>query len=276
MSLRIASRPLLSLAAAFLLGSGSAAAHDFWIEPGDFRPQAGATIPIGLRVGMEFTGEPVARKPERIEWFASFGPQGRQPIEGAAGAEPAGTLRIAAAGIHLVAYRSLPAFIELGAKEFEGYLAEEGLQEIIALRARRGEKGKPGRETYSRCAKALLAAGGARAGGHDRVLGMPLELVPDTSPYDPDGMKTARMRLRLLLRGQPLRGALVAAVRKTEPKRVLTGWTDAAGRVTLALDKPGAWLVKSVHMFEPEAGGKADWESLWTTLTFEIPDGAGD
>jgi len=36
----------------------------------------------------------------------------------------------------------------------------------------------------------------------------------------------------------------------------------AAGRI---------WLVKTVHMVPAPADSGADWESLWASLTFEIP-----
>ena len=42
-------------------------------------------------------------------------------------------------------------------------------------------------------------------------------------------------------------------------------------RVSFAFAKPGAWLVKSVHMVPAPAKSGADWESLWASLTFELP-----
>ena len=35
------------------------------------------------------------------------------------------------------------------------------------------------------------------------------------------------------------------------------------------------WLVKAVHMVQAPAGTDADWESLWASLTFEIPKRPG-
>jgi hypothetical protein len=34
------------------------------------------------------------------------------------------------------------------------------------------------------------------------------------------------------------------------------------------------WLVKAVHI-EPVAAPDADWESLWASLTFELPGAGG-
>jgi hypothetical protein len=43
------------------------------------------------------------------------------------------------------------------------------------------------------------------------------------------------------------------------------------GRASLVLDRPGLWLVKAVHMVPAPEGSGAEWESLWASLTFELP-----
>ena len=40
---------------------------------------------------------------------------------------------------------------------------------------------------------------------------------------------------------------------------------------TFDLTPPGVWLVKAVHMVPAPAASGADWESLWASLTFEVP-----
>jgi len=37
------------------------------------------------------------------------------------------------------------------------------------------------------------------------------------------------------------------------------------------LDRPGLWLIKAVHMVPAPEGSGAEWESLWASLTFELP-----
>jgi hypothetical protein len=43
------------------------------------------------------------------------------------------------------------------------------------------------------------------------------------------------------------------------------------GRAAFRLPQAGVWLVKAVQMI-PFDGGKADWQSFWASLTFEIPE----
>jgi uncharacterized GH25 family protein len=255
--------------AGFLLAS-PAVAHDFWIEPTSLRPRVGEMVGLALRVGQNFRGDPVPRNPELIEKFVAVSRAGEKPVEGVTGRDPAGILRIADPGWVVVGYRSKPKSLELPAEKFEQYLKEEGLEKIIAVRAKRGDSQKPGKEIYSRCAKTLLDANGAvGAGGFDRTLELRLELVPEKSPKEVGGGRT--MPLRLLFEGKPLAGALVVAINRENTEKSFSARSNASGRVIFDLTPAGVWLVKAVHMVPAPPPSGADWESLWASLTFQVP-----
>ena len=257
-----------SLLAASLAGSRAAAAHDFWIEPSSFHPAVGSRLSVGLRVGEHFEGDPVPRADSRIVKFIVASSSGERPIGGLPGTDPAGFLGIDAAGPAVIGYRSSRSPITLEPEKFEKYLADEGLDGVLARRAEMGAKEKPGREVYSRCAKALIAAGGERGSGFDRVLGFTLEIVPLD---DPSRLRRGAMRLRVLYEGRPLSGALVKAISAEEKGKTLSTRSDAKGGVSFALSRRGIWLIKAVHMIPAPAETDADWESLWASLTFEVP-----
>jgi uncharacterized GH25 family protein len=254
--------------ALFAIVAASVHAHDFWIEPSSFRVEPGASVSLALRVGEHFRGEPVARNSARIRRFVVSGPAGEQVVGGEDGADPAGSARLATPGLHLVAYHNSPSSITLEAAQFEPYLEEEGLERIVALRSERGESALPAREIYSRCAKALVLSGSGTTAGYDRRLGLPLELVPEADPY---ASRPGPLPVRILFQGRPLEGALVVALSKDEPGRKLTARSDRDGRVTFDLGGGRTWLVKAVHMLPAAKRSGADWESLWASLTFEIP-----
>jgi hypothetical protein len=65
--------------------------------------------------------------------------------------------------------------------------------------------------------------------------------------------------------------ALVIAFNKTEPTKKIKVRTDRDGRATLKLDRSGIWLVTSVHLFPAPWHTRTQWESLWASLTFELP-----
>jgi uncharacterized GH25 family protein len=268
---------------AALLAFTAAEAHDFWIEPSSFRPAVGSGLRIRLRVGDGFPGEAVARNPDHLKDFFVSGPDGKNtPAVGFGRGDPAGLTRVSAAGTHIIAYTSKGSFSELEAKKFESYLKDEGLEAVSELRSKNGESDKAGRETYRRSVKSIVMAGAGGAEGHDRVLGLPLELVPEKSPYHLGPER--KLALRLLFNGRPLEGALVRAKRriadgekaKGEEERkpeTLSGRTGVKGEVAFTLPRDGFWLITVVHMVPADDKTTADWESYWASLTFDSSEG---
>lgn len=267
--------------AVFLGFSGVAGAHDFWIEPSTHRPSPGARVAATLRIGHHGETATYGRTPAHVEHFVLAGRDGSIAVPGRPGDDPAGRVTVPAAGPWWLAYRSRRSFVELEAAAFEHYLREEGLDRIASLRRGAGLAERPGRETYSRCAKALLWSGdpsGTRAAlaTITTPLGLTLELVPEVDPSRvPLGDTLA---VRLLFESAPVVGALVDATRLAAPTRSASLRTDAAGRVRIPLTHAGTWMLAAVHM-EPAAAGAeppADWESWWASLTFAVQTGAAE
>ena len=244
-------------------------AHDFWIEPSSFRPAVGSELAVSLRVGDHFRGEPVPRADPRIVKFVLASAAGEEPIGGLPATDPAGFVRVASPGLLMIGYRSSWSAITLDPEKFEKYLADEGLDAVLKTRAARQERGKPGNEVYSRCAKSLIAGNGSGERGFDRVLGLTLELVAESNPLKLSAGQT--MRLRLLYEGRPLPGALVKTIALEDPDNTASARTGRDGRVSFRLPRKGVWLAKVVHMVPAPGETGADWESLWASLTFEIP-----
>ncbi len=256
---------LLSVVVGLLLAPG-AVAHDFWIEPGNFRPAVGAKVPLRLFVGMDFAGQATVYLPDTFERYSSIGPDGERNIPGTLGDDPAGQFTVSRPGPYIVAYRSTLFTVTFDTlTEFEQYLEKEGLERVKTLHAYGAPKGKVIRENYSRSAKSLVIVGKPGAAA-DRVLGLRLELIAEKNPYT-----TSRVPLRLLYEGKPLADALVVAFNKAEPLKKLKARTDKEGRVQLDFSRRGTWLVTSVHMFPAPPKTNADWESVWASLTFERP-----
>ena len=270
---------LLLLTTALLFAS-SADAHEYWLQPDRFVAAPGEAIDIEHRVGTGWPGETLPRDPRRIIRFGLVDAKGERPIGGAAGADPAGTVTLRTPGIALAVYRSNPSRISLAPALFESYLRNEGLDTIVAFRAARGESALAGEEMFSRNAKAMIFASRDGAGptglstltARDaklwrRPVGLTLEIVAETDPGQI--ASGAPFTVRLLYLGKPLAGALVKALPQGSVGAESKVRSDAAGRATLTLGKPGVWLINAVHMVDAPAGSGARWESLWSSLTFE-------
>jgi uncharacterized GH25 family protein len=249
----------------------AAPAHDFWILPSSFLPAPGLLVSARLFVGIAWQGELVPRSNDRIVRFALVAPTGEeQPLVGVDGTDPAGFARPQAPGIQTMVYQTNAAVIDLPADKIETYIEEEGLEPFLVLKDE--EKAAGIKDHYARCAKSLLLVGKAdkTTKGFDRKLGLPLELIADVNPYLL--AKGRKLPLRLLRDGKPIANVLVTAIQRDAPAQSkVSARTDAKGKVVLALSRPGVWLVKAVHIARADAPG--EWNSLWASLTFEVPAG---
>ena len=242
-------------------------AHDMWIEPMTFSPQAGEIVGVKLRVGQDLLGDPLPRDPALIKQFVVQDSEGRKPLIGRDGADPAGFLRVAAPGLLVIGYFSNASSVELPAEKFNQYVKDEGLDTVAALRARRNETGSKAHELFSRCAKSLVLSGLPSDAQADRQLGFTLELVAERNPY---ALRAGQdLPVRLTYENRPLAGALVVAMNRLNPSEKLTARTDKYGRVRFRLRPGGMWLIKAVHMIPAPAGSHAEWQSYWASLTFE-------
>jgi hypothetical protein len=292
--MRFASARYLLLALAILLATATLA-HEFWLAPASYRVAVGTPVPVRLLVGENFAGQTWARPTRRVRRFVRVGPSGAadstdlRPALLADSLAPA--LRCPTPGTHLLALTSQLAYIELPAAQFTAYLREEGLGYALRQRQEAGEANtKPGREAYRRCAKALVLASQGTTGrtlvadadtAFRRVLGLPLELVPEQNPYRL--RPSAGLTVRVLSQGQPVAGALVqvwqvgppaAKPSATPAVTHFTTHTNAQGRVLLRLPGVGPYLLTTVRIENapPVLAARADWLSTWASLTFSGPD----
>lgn len=280
----------------FLLVAPAALAQELWLQPASFRVAVGATAPVQVLLGESFVGKPWPRPTRRVRRLVRYGPTGPtdstdlRPALLADSLAP--TVRYAAPGTHLLVLTSRLAYLELPAAEFTAYLREAGLGYALRQRQEAGETTKPGREAYQRCAKSLvLATSGPRLPGaaadttFRRVLGLPLELVPEQNPYRL--RPGAALTVRVLRRGQPVPGALVQVWQLVAPvaKPIVTpavthftAYSNAQGRLLLRLPGAGPYLLSTVQMENappslplPGTTARPDWLSVWASLSFDGP-----
>ena len=224
----------------------AAFAHDFWIEPSTFRPAADKPFTASLRVGENFEGDPVPRRPARIVTFAVRNAAGERPVQGFDGQDPAGFVQLSEAGTAVIGYRGTPYPHEISRATFEKFLGEEGIDTI------RVRKNGTQKERFQRFAKSIVQVGAVRT--NVPAFGFPFELLLDGDV------------VRVMYENKPLPNAHVAALSR-EGKKV-SARTDAQGRATLKLGR-GVWLIKCVHVTPAPQGADYDWDSYWGSITLE-------
>ena len=245
-------------------------AHEFWLEPVVLTPKVGASVPIVHRIGQNFEGDSY---PYVRAWFRRFvhiDARGERPIKGVEGDDPAAEVRFATRGLSILVYHSNSdeAVFETMEK-FRAYLADEGLGRFAKAHTDLGKPLSGIRERYVRCAKALVSVGGG--GVSDRAVGLPLELIAERNPYEL-GVDNL-LPVRLLHDGKPLEGATIKVFNEKDRKTHRRFITDAEGRAMVELPVKDRYLLGAVQMLVPTASEqkKADWTSLWASLTFARP-----
>jgi uncharacterized GH25 family protein len=262
----------LLVGVAVVLLAGRASGHDYWLQPDAFILPVGKKVDVHLHVGDGFRSEeerPFQKGPT-VRFQLLSGKDARDLTAGARdGAKPVARLTLAKPGNHLFVLERRPQKIKLEAKKFNEYLAEEGLDAVLAQRKRSGQDGREGRERYSRYVKALLQVGDARDDSYRREVGHRLEILPQANPYS---LKAGdRLTVKVLFEKKPLAGARLFAHHRAGGKvTTRTATTSRDGAAVVRLHAAGPWLIRLVHMRACSDDPEVDWESFWGAYTFAL------
>ena len=256
------------------------AAHEFWVTPSGWVVQPGARVMILANVGDRFPDPNSYTTPERIETIRLVGPVSDTLVNPPYRREKdslAADLQVPSRpGTYVGVVIVKPRVGEKSGPAFQAHIAHQGLDEVGDYRAKHGETANAVRERYSRYGKTLLRVGSNGVGSRaTQALGLKIELVPLS---DPTVLSVgSRLRVRLLLDGQPAPNALVGAIHaaaQTKPEQwPLTARTDTRGEAEFALGDVGPWLIRAVRTMRRtgETGElAADWESYWASLSFQL------
>ncbi len=254
-----------------LLVACSVAAHDTWLVPQKFRVAAGQAVQVALNTSEAFPTSEAAPAPDRIARFEVVTGGGRRGVTGyraegkslVAEVTPGDGLTVVAAATH-------PRLIVLKPEQFNEYITAERLEAIVAARQARGDVQKDGRERYSKIAKLALCAPGGGGADSAKPMGLRVEIVPLASPCGLE--KDDRLKVQVLWEGRPLAHVWVTGGYEGVHGHEYPVWvrTDGEGRAEVKLDRSGAWFVRVLHMVPSTEFEDADWQSWFSTLTFEV------
>jgi len=273
--MQVSKNLVILAAAAWLAPATAVTAHDLWLVPATPSPPLGAEIKLFAQTGMEFGASLSAVAPDRIEAFFLEDAGGRQALS-PAGAEEGSlvaTTRLEHPGVAIAALAVRPRFLGLKAKEFNEYLKEDGLPQILGLRKDKGELDRDSREMYAKFAKAILRVGeGGPTTLATKAVGLRIEIVP---LRDPASLRAGEpLPVQVLFEGRPLPGVYVYALAKGESKYREGHLTEVEGKTTVPLPRAGLMSLHTIFMRPHPDASKYDWESFFATLTFEAGSGA--
>lgn len=262
----------LALLTVFVLfvSSVTISAHDFWLVPKKFRTAPGDSLTISANTGMDFPNSLSAVTPDRIDRFVLVGESEKKDIAEFAveGNSLAASCLFEKAGTYVAAAALKPKEIKLTAKEFNEYLLADGLPDIYELRKKEGILYKDAVEHYSKYPKTIIQVGDKMDNSPIKPLGLPIEIVPQVNPYELK--KGDELEVLVLFQGRPLPNAKIAWSFPGQGEAFAGSTkTDDKGLASIPLIKAGPYVIRLTHM-EWVKMATHEWESYWTSLTFEV------
>jgi uncharacterized GH25 family protein len=263
----------LTAAALVLVATGVAAAHDMFVKPARFFVEENAEVLVRVLNGTFSKSENSIARP-RVRDISVVGPAGRQQLDTAewtaAGDTSTFRVRTGTTGTYVIGASTRANVIPLEAKDFNLYLRDDGIPDVLEARRKAGELEKPARERYAKHVKALIQVGQARSDHFSTELGYPAELVPLDNPYALARGRT--VRVRTLVDGAPAANQFVLYGGRTpNGGRIAqrSARSDSAGVARIPLRGAGVWYIKFINMTRTPAD-TVDYESKWATLTFQV------
>lgn len=270
---RRALRTVAIAAALLLLAVVAAEAHDLFLKLDSYWLAPNTRVRVRMLNGT-FTRSENSVTRDRVRDLSVAGAGGvTHPTDEGwrdAGDTTVFEITTGAPGTYVIGVSTNPKTLALAGTEFNAYLREEGVLDVLARRR--------ARRAWAEGTRALRQAReGDRAGGRrphrclcDRAR-LPGRAGALENPYALHVGDT--LRVRALVDGAPAAGVTVIAGRQTtarERPRQRTVRADSAGIARIPLAGRGTWFVKFIRMAPVAGDSTLDYESKWATLTFGV------
>jgi len=272
--LRITGKPIAAAFCASLIAVSAAYAHDFFFRADTFLVAPNALVRLRALNGTFSQSENSITR-DRLRDLSVVSRAGRVHPDSMQWSVTGDTsvlaVRVGPPGTYVVGASLYPRQITLKAAEFNSYLSDDGIPDVLAARKKNNELAKDATERYSKHIKALIQVGKVRSGDFSAVLDYPAELIPLDNPYSLS--RGAPLRVRALVDGKAVANQIVVAGGRSptgarfREQRVRT---NASGVARIQLSSRGQWYVKFIRMVPFTGPERIDYESKWATLTFEV------
>lgn len=255
-----------------VVAASVAAAHDLFLRARSFFVAPRTAVRIDVLNGT-FDRSEAALAFNRLTDLRIIGPSGTTRPDSSAWRVHGDSAELAwpggEAGTWVVGAAVATRELTLTAEQFNEYLKEDGIPDVLEARRKAGELGKGARERYAKNVKAIVQVGEAHSATYATVFGHPAELVPLQNPYEVQA--GGSLRVRALVDGKPVaKQTVLAGGVGADGTRIAESATrtDANGVVTVRITRAGAWYVKFIHMTRVTDDPGIDYRSKWATLTF--------
>jgi len=252
------------------VGIALISAREFWLQPLKFVHKLGEKFVMSFKAGDNFIGEPWDLQKYQIESLVLQHVSGSSSVKDSIKEDRNNSLilTLKQEGGYMLAMQTKSALNEWDAENFNSFLKENGLDEVLERRTKTNTLTSPAKEYYSGYAKLLVQVGEKKDDAHKKLNNFPVEIVPLENPYalkigDP-------IHFKILFDGKPVFGVRVKVWNRFNNRTTIQNiYTEKNGTLETRVSSPGPWMVSVVRMMPSNQSG-ADWQSFRGSLVFGI------
>lgn len=245
-------------------------AQEFWLQPNKIQYKVGDTLKISFLKGVNFDGRRIAmpkEKVERLELHQVKSIENLKPgmIEGA---KFSASLPLQSEGTKMIVSQTAGDVIHYTAQEFNAFLKDNGLDEVIARRNTTNTADNPATEIFACYEKLLIQVGNIKDDTFKENANLPLEIIPDKNPL---ALKKGDViHFKVLFQGKPEFGARVRIWNYYDYLTTTQNiFTQKDGTIEMTISSVGSWLINVVKIV-PEKGGASEWQTYRSSLMFGL------
>lgn len=248
----------------------TAVGQPYWMVPSSFYPAPNTPFVVSWVQGKNFIATPALFRQQQFSNIQLVEAEGEKAVLTLWRNSDKEQLSLTATtkGNLLVVAQTVPEMIELQADTFNAFLKEYGQDEVYFSRQAVGNMDMPARQIQSHHVKLLLQAGDQNSDVGKKTVGLPLEIIPDSNPYQ---LKAGEMmRFKIYYDGKPLFGARVKVWNRHNNRTTLQNiYSEKNGSIETRISAGGVWMVSVVHLVS-STDKRAAYRSYWSALVFGL------
>jgi uncharacterized GH25 family protein len=253
----------------FVIFAGQLFAHDLYLQGSPFILGEPGQTKIGMYLAEAFPGKKERWRSEKTVDFRVVAPESESKAEEKTNVDP--EVMLAGEGTYVIGWSSTPSYISIDAKAFDEYIEAEGYDNVIAMRKTSAQAAEQ-REKYTRFLKTFLQVGSKTTSNFNHTFGYKIEIIPMNNPYEVSAGEDFQLQVRL--DGKPLANVRLMATFDTYSTEhdvyEQTVQTNSEGIAVIKITKPGIWMIRTSYMLPIQNDPKADWESYWANISFQV------
>lgn len=249
-------------------------AHEFWLQPQQFKYHQNDQTFISFKVGQQYSGINWQGNRDKVNKILVYSPTCNvlnvtDKVSSAKGDSL--KMHFDEKGTYMITFNGEKNLIDLDAREYNACLKMDGLDDAMFYRVKNKENRKPAKEYFQRSVKTIVQVEEEMSNICTQPTELPLDIVPLSNPYltSADGVP-AKIAFKVFLNKQPLKNAQVRIwhERADNKKKFTELKTNEDGVIETRILPEGKWMVSCVHMERLKDNTEAEWQSYWATLTF--------